>query len=140
VICLEFTVPGTPIGKGRPKAVRQGGFVRMYTPKQTLDYETDVAFKAAQAMGDMPVLDTAVSMRIVAYYPIPASWSKKKQQQALAGLLIPGKPDLDNVGKAVLDALNGVVYVDDKQVVRLLMEKEFSFEPRIEVIVKERIE
>lgn len=140
MICLEFTVPGTPIGKGRPKAVRQGGFVRMYTPKQTIDYETDIAFKAALAMGDLPVLDSAVSMTVTAFYPIPASWSKKKQQQALAGLLIPGKPDLDNVGKAVLDALNGVVYVDDKQVVRLLMTKAFSFEPRVEIKVKEKVE
>lgn len=136
---LEFVVAGPPIGKGRPKAVRQGGFVRMYTPKLTVEYETDVAFKASLVMGDMPVLETPVSMNIVAHYPIPASWSKKKQQQALAGLVIPGKPDLDNVGKAILDALNGVVYVDDKQVVRLVMEKRYSFEPRIEVTVKERI-
>jgi Holliday junction resolvase RusA-like endonuclease len=136
---FEFTVPGIPIGKERPRAARVGGFIRMYTPKKSLDYETDVAFKASQVMGDHPPLELPVQMTIKAYYPIAASWTKKKQQQALSGQIVPGKPDLDNVAKAVLDALNGVAYVDDKQVVRLSLTKEFSFEPRVEVRIAERL-
>jgi Holliday junction resolvase RusA-like endonuclease len=56
--------------------------------------------------------------------------------QALRGELIPGKPDIDNVAKAVLDACH-VVYVDDKQVIRLVIEKEYSYDPRIEVYIHE---
>jgi Holliday junction resolvase RusA-like endonuclease len=134
---IYFVVPGDPHGKGRPKASSRGGFVRMYTPALTRQYEDKIARLGEIARGDWPVLDTPISLRVIAHHPIPASWSKKKQQLALAGDCIPGKPDLDNVAKAVLDALNGVIYLDDKQVVRLVAEKRYSFDPRVEVYVHE---
>lgn len=136
---IEFTVEGPPIGKARPKAVRFGNQVRMYTPKKTSEYETDIAFAATQAMAGMETVETPVCVGVLAYYPIPASWSKKRQQAAVDGTEIPGKPDLDNVIKAVLDALNGVVYLDDKQVVRLMGTKAYCRHPRIEVLVEERL-
>jgi Holliday junction resolvase RusA-like endonuclease len=136
---IEFQIEGPPIGKGRPKAVRMGNAVRMYTPKKTAEYETDIAFKAAQLMGDIPPLETPVEVGVHAYYPIPASWSKKRQQAAMDGLEIPGKPDLDNVAKAVLDALNGVVYVDDKQVITLWLTKRYSTFPHVRVWIDERV-
>lgn len=134
---IYFVVPGAPYGKGRPRASSRGGFVRMYTPAPTIAYEALIAAQATHARGDWPVLDTPISLRVIAHHPIPASWSKKKQQLALSGDCIPGKPDLDNVAKAVLDALNGVIYLDDKQVVRLVAEKKYSFDPRVEVYVHE---
>jgi Holliday junction resolvase RusA-like endonuclease len=134
---IYFVVPGDPHGKGRPKASSRGGFVRMYTPALTRQYEAQIARLAEIARGDWPVLATPISLRVIAHHPIPVSWSKKKQQAALAGDVIPGKPDLDNVAKAVLDALNGVIYLDDKQVVRLVAEKRYSFDPRVEVYVHE---
>jgi Holliday junction resolvase RusA-like endonuclease len=136
---IEFQIDGPPIGKGRPKAVRMGNAVRMYTPKKTAEYETDIAFKAAQLMGDIPPLETPVEVGVHAYYPIPASWSKKRQQAAINGLEIPGKPDLDNVAKAVLDALNGVVYVDDKQVITMWITKRYSTFPHVRVWIDERV-
>ena len=134
---IYFVVPGAPVGKGRPRASSRGGFVRMYTDAKTLSYEAIIAKQARYAMGTLEVLATPISMRIVALYLIPLSWSKRKQLQALNGELIPGKPDLDNVAKAVLDAGNGVIYQDDKQVIRLVIEKRFAFEPRVEVYVHE---
>ena len=134
---IYFVVPGAPYGKGRPRASSRGGFVRLYTPAATVAYEGEIARLAEIARAEWPVMATPMSLRVIAHHPIPVSWSKKKQQAALAGDLIPGKPDLDNVAKAVLDALNGVIYVDDKQVVRLVAEKRYSFEPRVEVYVHE---
>lgn len=134
---IYFVVYGQPQGKGRPRASSRGGFVRMYTPAATLAYEQQIARLAQIARGEFPVLQTPMSLRVVAHHSIPISWSKKKQQLALAGEVIPGKPDLDNVAKAVLDALNGVIYADDKQVVRLVAEKKYSFDPRVEVYVHE---
>lgn len=134
---IYFVVLGAPVGKGRPRASSRGGFVRMYTDAKTLSYEAIIAKQAGYAMGSLEVLATPISMRIVALYPIPVSWSKRKQLQALNGELIPGKPDLDNVAKAVLDAGNGVIYQDDKQVIRLVIEKRFAFDPRVEVYVHE---
>jgi len=134
---IYFVVPGDPQGKGRPKASSRGGFVRMYTPAATRQYEEKIAWAATLARGTWPVMCTPMSLRVVAHHPIPVSWSKRKQQQALAGELVPGKPDLDNVAKAVLDALNGVIYLDDKQVIKLVAEKKYSFDPRVEVYVHE---
>lgn len=134
---IYFVVPGQPYGKGRPRASSRGGFVRMYTPSATLAYEAEIARLAEIARGDWPVMETPMSLRVIAHHGIPCSWPKKKQQAALAGDVIPGKPDLDNVAKAILDALNGVIYVDDKQVIKLVAEKRYSFDPRVEVYVHE---
>jgi Holliday junction resolvase RusA-like endonuclease len=137
-VAIYFIVPGQPVGKGRPRARKQGGYVRMYTDAKTVKYEQIVARQATFAMNGMALLTTAISMRIVCFYGIPPSWSKRKQMQALSGDLFPGKPDADNVAKAVMDACH-VVYVDDKQVTRLVIEKEYSYDPRIEVYIHERL-
>lgn len=136
---LQFTVPGEPKGKGRPRFTRQG---RAYTPAKTVEYEQLIAGQAKGAMLAHPGGPTQlpVEVRVDIHKGVPASWSKARRTRALDALEIPGKPDLDNVAKAVLDAMNGVVYVDDVQVVRLLVTKAYSLHPRLEVNVKERIE
>jgi Holliday junction resolvase RusA-like endonuclease len=135
---IYFVVPGQPVGKGRPRASSTAGFVRMYTPAKTVTYEKAIACHAKFAMATTELLTTPISMTVKAFYAIPQSWPKKKKALAINGDIAPGKPDIDNVGKAVLDACH-VVYVDDKQVVRLLLEKEFSTDPRIEVYIHEKL-
>lgn len=135
---VYFVVYGTPIGKGRPRATSRGGFVRMYTDAKTLGFEAAVADEARIAMKEWEPFDTPMQLQLSAYYPIPKSWSKKKRQQAVDGDLHPQvKPDLDNVLKAVLDAINGVVYVDDSQVINMVATKRYSTDARIEVYVHE---
>jgi Holliday junction resolvase RusA-like endonuclease len=135
---VYFVVYGTPIGKGRPRATSRGGFVRMYTDAKTLGFEQAVADEARTAMSSWELFDTPMQLQLSAYYPIPKSWSKKKRQLAVDGEIYPQvKPDLDNVMKAILDALNGVVYADDSQVINLVATKRYSTDPRIEVYVHE---
>lgn len=136
---VYFVVYGNPVGKGRPRATSRGGFVRMYTDAKTLGFEAAVACEAKLAMGAWPEpFDTPMQLTLSAYYPIPKSWAKRKQAMAIAGEMHPQvKPDLDNVLKAVLDALNGVVYVDDAQVINFVSSKRYSTDPRIEVYVHE---
>lgn len=132
---LQFTVPGEPQGKGRPRF----GNGRTYTPAKTIEYERRIATRAAEAM-PCPATALPCYVRVDAYKGVPKSWTKAKRARALDGQEVPGKPDLDNVAKAVLDAMNGVVYADDQQVVRLLVTKQYSLEPRLVVTVKEDIE
>jgi len=136
---LQFTVPGEPRGKGRPRFTRRGF---AYTDTATRDYETLIREQATAAMRYWPdgMVATPVSVRIDIYKGVPKSWSMAKRRRALDGQEIPGKPDLDNVAKGVLDAMNGVAYADDTQVVRLLVQKQYSLEPRLVVTVKELIE
>jgi Holliday junction resolvase RusA-like endonuclease len=86
-------------------------------------------------MAGRPPLEDALRVSVLAYFGIPASWSAKKRAAALAGLVRPTKrPDWENVAK-MLDALNGVVWRDDAQVVSGLIEKHYSDRPRLRVEV-----
>lgn len=131
---ISFTVPGTPVAKGRPRSFIRGGRIGHFTPEKTVRYESLVAHEAGFAMGAGSPLEGAVRLCVMAYFPIPASWSLKRQNAALDGLEhVAKKPDLDNVVKAVKDGMNGVAWRDDCQVVSLVANKEYSDRPRVEV-------
>ena len=141
---IEFFVPGAPVGKGRPRAVRRGAGVVMFTPGKTADYERLVAATAAAALScdalaaAHQLLDGPLEAVLEMRFPAPASWSKAKRARALAGIeWHTSKPDADNVAKAILDACNGVVFRDDSQVVILIATKAFSEEPGVRVVIRE---
>lgn len=131
---LTFTVPGAPVGKGRPRATAIAGRARLYTPARTAAYEGLVALAARAAMAGRPLLEGAVALNVHADCPVPASWSRKRQAEALAGSLMPTtKPDADNLLKAICDGLNGVAWRDDVQVVDLRVRKRYAAVPCVRV-------
>jgi Holliday junction resolvase RusA-like endonuclease len=133
-----FTVDGVPVGKGRPKFARRGNFVSAYTPKKTVDYESTVKAAGQAAMGSQEPLETPVSLYLYVRVPIPASYSKKLTTACLDGLEKPTKkPDADNVLKAISDALNGVCYKDDSQIVNIHLTKVYATVPGVDVCIKE---
>ena len=140
---IEFFVPGTPVGKGRPRAARRGAGVVMFTPEKTAGYEMLVAATAAaalscDALAAHQLLDGPLEAVLEMRFPVPASWSKAKRARALAGIeWHTSKPDADNVAKAILDACNGVVFRDDAQVVMLVATKAFSDGPGVRVVIRE---
>lgn len=75
-------------------------------------------------------------MNLKAYYPIPTSWSRKKQYRALENKIHPMKPDLDNLYKIVADALNLVAYHDDAQIYAGNITKEYGVTPRVEITIE----
>lgn len=135
---MSFHVPGDPVPKGRPKFARKGGFVQAYTPQKTAVYESKVQWYAVEVMADDPRLFMGpLSVYLDMAVAIPASWSKKRQEAAMRGEIAPTKkPDMDNVCKSILDAMNGYVFNDDAQVVRLTMSKRYG-EPGVRVLVRE---
>lgn len=136
-----FTVPGEPVGKGRPRIGRVGGHARMFTPEKTANYETLVALAAQQAMAGREPIAGAVLVELQITVSIPASWSKRKRAQALAGQLYPTKkPDKDNVIKAIYDGCNGIVWVDDVQAVDGYQRKRYGETPGVRVKVVPLIE
>ena len=134
---VRFTVLGEPKGKGRPRFSTQTG--RAFTPKQTVNYETLVHTEyMVQCKGFRFPDDAMLDMRIMAYYGVPKSVSKKKKALMLEGKIRPTKkPDMDNVMKVVADSLNQVAYKDDTQIVDAQCRKFYSVKPRIEVIIKQ---
>jgi Holliday junction resolvase RusA-like endonuclease len=130
-----YSVEGNPVGKQRPRFSRG----RTYTPKKTVDYESLIASKASQAMGSSEPLQTPVAIFIWISHAIPASYSKKRKEACLNGLDWPKKPDLDNVAKVYLDAMNGIVYKDDVQVVKLRVSKRYDTDSKVDVLVREEL-
>lgn len=134
---ISFTVPGVPVAKGRARSFVRNGHVAHYTPEKTANYENLVKVKAEWAMGSNPLIECAVGVDISLFVPIPKSWSKKKQNDALINKIRPtSKPDLDNYLKILGDALNGIVWHDDKQVVYVSAGKFYSDVPRAEIEIK----
>jgi Holliday junction resolvase RusA-like endonuclease len=133
-----YTVYGEPVGKGRPRFAKRGAFVSTYTPLKTKTYEDEIRMMAKAAMGSSEPLETPVTVAIYIRVGIPASFSKQKRKDALDNILKPTKkPDLDNIAKCFLDAMNEIVYFDDKQVVNLHVTKVYAETPAVEVMVKE---
>lgn len=111
---ITILIPYKPVAKGRPRYTRQG---RCYTPKATLEAEQVVKAVALTQIGKK-LMQGSLAIELLAICPIPVSWSKKKQRSALAGEIRPAsKPDFDNLLKLYCDALNGLLWEDDKQVV-----------------------
>jgi Holliday junction resolvase RusA-like endonuclease len=134
-------VEGTPIGKGRPKFARRGNFVSTYTPTKTRDYETVIKEAAKKAMGSNELLETPVTVAIYITVPVPQSYSKKRTEACLKDIERPiKKPDIDNVAKCFLDAMNDVVYKDDTQVLTLHVTKVYGTVGMVEVMVKEDLD
>lgn len=130
---ITITLVGEPRGKGRPRF----GNGRTYTDVKTRRYEDVLRLAAQSQMGCRPPLDGPVIVDVEARMPVPASWSRKKQVAALAGEIAPtSKPDIDNIIKS-LDALNKVVFRDDKQIVRATVRKIYHEQPALIIRISE---
>lgn len=120
---MVFFVEGQPEGKARPRFTRAG---ITFTPKKTVAYEERIRDRFLQAGGKMVPYGGYVFINVEAIFDIPKSYPKKKREACLCGGIRPDKkPDADNILKAVLDALNGVAYEDDRQVVEVLCIKKY---------------
>lgn len=113
---VSFDVWGKVSGKGRPRFTRSG---RPYTPKATRDYERAIrdAFENAPGRPREP-FSGPISVCIMTYRQLPKSTPKSVIREPDTH-----KPDADNVAKVVLDALNGVAWLDDAQVTSLTVVK-----------------
>lgn len=122
---MDFLANLKPQGKARPRFSRKSGVV--YTPAKTAKYEKAIAKAYVDTGGKCIPADCYVSVTVCAFFPIPKSYSKKKRKACIDRDLRPDKkPDMDNILKAVLDALNKVAYEDDKQVVELIGRKYYT--------------
>ena len=140
---IEFTIPGEPTGKGRPKFSSVAGRVNARTPDETVMYENYVKMQymdaAGQATSRMFGDDEQIAMTVKAYYKIPKSVSKKKRQAMVDNTTRPTKkPDADNILKIIADSLNEITYRDDSQIVDASVSKYYSDVPRVEVTLKSR--
>lgn len=132
---IKFIIPGDPQGKARPRFANG----HAYTPEKTREYEQLIAlmYWTSAAKYTFPA-DTPLSAKIVVHKRIAKSATKAKREQMLNGTERPmTKPDADNIAKCILDALNGVAYPDDRQIVDLSVTKYYSDNPCVIVEISD---
>ena len=142
VSMIYFKLNGEPVGKGRPKITTRGKFAHAYTPKKTKEFEEAIKFEFMSTNCErMPVYPKNVPIKIEMEFgfEVPKSYSKKKRELCLSGHIQHTKrPDADNVAKAVCDALNGLAFEDDSQIVCMQLEKLYAEESYVEVRIHPR--
>jgi len=131
--CWQITIPGDPVAQKRHRHRRVGTRVLTYDPSSTdkkqIEKILGLVFK------DKWKFKGAIAISIKAYFKTPTSWSKVKREEA-EGLSRPKKPDFDNVAKFYCDAMNGIVYEDDNQIVYATVQKMYSVNPRVIISIQ----
>ncbi len=139
---IEVIAYTEPIPKGRPRFRIFRGHVSTYTPTKTAIYEKLIAetYKD-QAQCFQFSREQALNVRLRFGLGIPKSTSKYKVKEMLAGLSKHiKKPDIDNLIKSVLDALNGIAWEDDAQIVRVTASKVYTNVPFVSITINEEVE
>lgn len=133
---VQLTIPLEPKGKERPRWSKK--MQRMYTPASTTNYEDFIKLVYRQNYGtQMFPKGIPLDIRIRAYCPIPKSDTLAVRAKKLTGAIRPTvKPDWDNIGKIVADALNKIAYYDDAQIVDSQTRKFYSDKPRVEILIQ----
>lgn len=116
------TLHVAPRGKQRPRFGRG----RTFTPPETVAAEAEIRWLLRKLAP--PRLLGAVAVTIRAYLKRPKSAPKSRVHPVVG-------QDVDNVGKLVLDAANGILWDDDRQVCRLQISKHYGDPERIELEV-----
>ena len=120
---------GYPTPWARPRFQRRGAFVQVFEKKEVTDWKRTVQAQAILVKPEKP-LSGPLLMRLTFHLPRPTSLPKKIAHHVK-------KPDIDNLFKAIADALNGIAYVDDSQIVALFVRKIYSENPGAEIEVDE---
>lgn len=131
-----FNVPGPPQGKARARTFYNPKINKMssITPEKTVLYENLIKQCYLDSyMADKRYMDNEpLEMEITAIYDVPMSVSNKRRDRMLKSVEYPTKkPDIDNIAKVVCDALNGIAYKDDKQIVSLKLAKRYGQLPML---------
>lgn len=104
-------------GRGRIARPRDGSKRFIVSPKATVRAERSIREEMGLTFRGDP-LEGPLDLRILVFCAVPASWSRKRRAEALAGLIRPTvKPDFDNIVKIYSDAANRFIWRDDAQIV-----------------------
>ena len=135
-------VPVEPRPKGRPRFASFGGHVHAYTPKNTVQFETVIKEHYIRDTHSFKYdKDQPICVSLIFGMKIPMSTPKSRRIAMNDGIIRhTKKPDLDNLIKSVLDALNTVAWEDDAQIVRITAQKAYSSEPYVMIRIYESVD
>ncbi len=132
----EFEVIGDIKGKARPRVNTYT--CKAYTPTNTKDYEELVKQYFKIKYPRYLPLEGRIAVKIVAQFKIPKTATKKDKELIAEGKLSPTKkPDIDNIEKIILDALNKMAFNDDNQITKIEVEKVYGEVEKAIIIIEE---
>lgn len=137
-LCLSIHVPAIPVAQPRPKATRINGFTRVYNPKGPVDAFKATVRMAVQQAYQGPPIESPLSVSIIFVFPRTKDliWKRRPMPRVRHAK----KPDRDNCDKAVLDALNKLIWLDDSQVCAGSIEKWIAAgdeQPHVTIVIEE---
>lgn len=134
---ISFTVPGIPRAKGSFRVFRaaHGRPIVAKDSEKTYAWESTVSLAAKLAMGDQPPLEGPVEIRMVFRFPRPQAHYNRAGLRAGMPAAPAKKPDWDKVARSTGDALAGICYGDDAQVVEARVAKRWG-EPGVSIEVE----
>ena len=118
---IQFTVETTPYPQPRPRVTRRG----VFEPRRISNYKKLIGLKGRLAMRDRPLFASPIRIELSIRRNI------KADSQRFG--------DIDNLIKSVLDALNGVCYVDDRLVVSLFVRKQQSDREGVDIFISDEV-
>lgn len=133
---MKLVIPGEPVPQGRPRSSIKGGRVHVRDTDKSRDYKNLVSWSAKSQYKGKP-LEKELKVFIDIYRPNQKKVSNKQRILREKGHVRPiVRPDIDNYIKSVFDGLDGIVWIDDAQVVSLVAEKFYSDNPRVEIDIR----
>ena len=127
---MTIVIPGVPVPQGRPKFARRGNFVTTYDPDKSRKWKAHVKEHAEGQVTELFASEIPLHISAMFYMPGPKSVSVAKRPFHTV------KPDVDNLVKGLTDALTGICWVDDAQIVEIRACKEYSENPQTVLTVE----
>lgn len=115
---IALQIPLRPIAYARMRIGNAGHTI----PTRQRRYMTDVGVLARAAMRGAKPLSGPVFVQVRFTFLVPNDWAKKGSPRWR-----PHDPDMDNLEKLLWDSLNGIMWEDDCQIVKLEAEKVYGF-------------
>lgn len=132
---ISFTVYGEPIPWKRPRF--NGKSKHVFEDSKVKDYKAKVIEAFEESGGKVYEKDVPLRMSIRFYLSVPKSASERKKEKLISDFFPTKRPDNDNLYKGIADALNGIAYYDDSQIVITHIHKLWSINPRAEISIGE---
>lgn len=139
---IQFHVPGEVRGQSRPRATIRAGHAAVYETAKDKSYKGLIQHYAMEAMEKHGFASPSepdkkgFSVTLIVFMKYPKAFSQKKRNLAYCMLIKPfRKPDLDNIAKIYLDAMNSIVYPDDRMVTQMSISKVYSDVDRVSAFI-----
>lgn len=129
---IKLTIYGNPRPQQRSRTVRKKGRTWTYTPAESENWQESIRWQAMKQSHELGILEGALTLEVWFWLQRPKSLPKKVEHAVK-------KPDLDNLVKAVKDALEGMCYKNDSQFIDEQIHKRYAMNngtPRVEIEIR----